>query len=559
MEITTLRHNGVLVPNPPPATGLRVWVKGKPFVLDQVQEQMAMAWAQKVGTPYVEDRVFRKNFFNDFKKALGLKGRYSPADFNLDEAIVRVTAERERKASLTKEERKALAEERKKIRLANKEKYGYAFVNGECVEIANYTAEPSCIFMGRGKHPLRGRWKAGPKESDIILNLDPDAPMPPGKWKGREWCPESLWIAKWRDKLSGKMKYVWIADSAAIKQEREREKYDKANVLKKEISKVRSHIRRHLEHPDPRIRKIATVCYLIDKLALRVGDEKDEDEADTVGATTLRPEHILFYDNGFVEFSFLGKDSVPWNKKVKLPDTVRRNLKEFIGQTEEQGKGRTAIFKGIGSQHVSNFLDQVLPGLSAKVFRTYHASHVVKDYLYSHIVDREAPEYEKKRVATLANLEAAIVCNHMKQVPKKFNERIKKQKIRYKSYRDKLALLKKKLEEEKTKIKLAKQKAKTKKQKERVRIRSKKFKLRSEKRLYNASERINKTKTRIELMRSTAKYNLTTSLKNYIDPRIYKDWGEKVDYPWEKYYSSSLRRKFSWLNNTCERGEEEKN
>lgn len=28
---------------------------------------------------------------------------------------------------------------------------------------------------------------------------------------------------------------------------------------------------------------MATACYLIDKLALRVGNEKGEDEADTVG------------------------------------------------------------------------------------------------------------------------------------------------------------------------------------------------------------------------------------------------------------------------------------
>ena len=37
------------------------------------------------------------------------------------------------------------------------------------------------------------------------------------------------------------------------------------------------------------------VCtYLIDKLALRVGNEKGEDEADTVGCCSLRVEHISF-------------------------------------------------------------------------------------------------------------------------------------------------------------------------------------------------------------------------------------------------------------------------
>jgi DNA topoisomerase-1 len=52
------------------------------------------------------------------------------------------------------------------------------------------------------------------------------------------------------------------------------------------------------------------------KLALRVGNEKDEDEADTVGCCSLRVEHITLYDRiegigeNIVEFDFLGKDSI---------------------------------------------------------------------------------------------------------------------------------------------------------------------------------------------------------------------------------------------------------
>ncbi len=52
---------------------------------------------------------------------------------------------------------------------------------------------------------------------------------------------------------------------------------------------VRAHIESALSDPDPKRRMVATACYLIDALGLRVGDEKDPDEADTVGATTLRP------------------------------------------------------------------------------------------------------------------------------------------------------------------------------------------------------------------------------------------------------------------------------
>jgi DNA topoisomerase-1 len=57
-------------------------------------------------------------------------------------------------------------------------------------------------------------------------------------------------------------------------------------------------------------------CFFFFKLALRVGNEKDEDEADTVGCCSLRIEHIKLFDKvdgvgeNVVEFDFLGKDSI---------------------------------------------------------------------------------------------------------------------------------------------------------------------------------------------------------------------------------------------------------
>ena len=63
---------------------------------------------------------------------------------------------------------------------------------------------------------------------------------------------------------------------------------------------------------NPKTRRISTACYLIYRTAMRVGDEKDPDEADTVGATTLRKEHVKLSGNA-IEFDFLGKDSVRWN------------------------------------------------------------------------------------------------------------------------------------------------------------------------------------------------------------------------------------------------------
>jgi len=491
-----LIHSGILFPKYEPR-GFRITVQGKPVVLTPQQEEMVVAWVRKLGTEYVEDPVFIKNFFGDFCNALGLNKKLEPRDFDFSEIIKYVEDDRAKKLSMGKDEKKRLAAERKAIREANKVKYGQAIVDGEKVDLGNYMAEPSCIFMGRGKHPLRGRWKQGPSESDVILNLSPDAAKPPGNWKEIVWQPDSMWVAKWDDKLRGEEKYVWLADSSSVKQQRDIEKYDKANMLDRKIDELRAHISGNLAAEDLRRRKVATVSYLIDVVKLRVGDEKDKDEADTVGASTLRPEHIKIREGGHVVFDFLGKDSVRWHKEVELAPQVVENLKEFMTNA------RSSVFEGVRSDRVNEFLSEAVPGLSAKVFRTYHASKVVGNYLNNAKVTKDDPEYVKKNAATMANLEAAIVCNHKRKLPKNWENSIAKKMERLKV-----------LQTRKTK---------------------------------KSAEAVKAAKMRIRTMKATRDYNLGTSLRSYIDPRLYYRWGQRVNFDWKLYYSKTLQRKFSWV------------
>lgn len=159
--LTQLIHNGVAVPEPPSPVGLVLTIRGKPTPLSPEAEEMALAWARKHGTPYVRDATFVKNFLADFSRALGLAEPLSEPDVDFGPAIQLVTEEREARARMAPEERKALASERKARREALRERHGYALVDGERVPLANYIVEPSGIFMGRGQHPLRGRWKQG--------------------------------------------------------------------------------------------------------------------------------------------------------------------------------------------------------------------------------------------------------------------------------------------------------------------------------------------------------------------------------------------------------------
>ncbi len=574
-----LVHNGIRVIELPSPIGMVLTVRGKELVLNALQEEMALAFVAKRHLGYWDDRVFVRNFLKDFSKVLGVKPALKPDEIDLEvffrQGIARREKEQQQKETMTKEERKALTAKRKKLREALREQYGYAEIDDERVEIANWTAEPSCIFMGRGKHPLRGRWKPGPQEKDITLNLSSDAPMPPGQWAGRVWQPDSLWVARWEDRLSGKMKYVWVSDTASIKQDREAQKFEIAQQMAKHISSVRRAINADMKAKQPRRRQIATACYLIDVLSLRVGDEKDPDEADTVGATTLRPEHVTIKENGEVEFRFLGKDSVPWHKTVKLPPDVVDELQHLIDNAQTPRRSnqggrshpswdRPQIFPNVRSRNVNAYLNEIMPGLTAKVFRTFHASSTVRKYLSRAKVDATDPNWVKKNHAKRANLQAAIVCNHTKQALKGWSKRMQRFRERQRRANERIAKAKDNLEKRQNRLQelVSKQKAKLneiqkqgkpiprgKKRPYASSIASARKSVETAKqRLSRARDAKDKLNAQIDIAKKTRTWNLGTSLKSYIDPRIYRDWGHQIDYDWKDFYPKTLQRKFAWID-----------
>ncbi len=667
----SLIHNGILVIEPPQPRGLSIIARDKEIVLSQLQEEMAMAWVRKLGTPYVDDPVFEKNFMTDFSKILGIRPVLKADEVDFSEVIRVVEEERAAKECMTSEEKKVAREERKVFREQLKEKYGYALVDGEKMELGNYQTEPSGIFMGRGEHPLRGRWKQGAAKKDITLNISPDGVSNlEGEWCELVWAPETMWIAKWTDELTGKVKYIWLHDSTPIKQEREAAKFDKALRVERRIEDIREHIMEGLGSDKLQRRMIAAACYLIDNLSLRVGDEKDPEEADTVGATTLRVEHLTFSGSSIV-FDFLGKDSVQWHKELEMPSKVYDVFKEIFDNASERlgsFNGRKSkktggdpkkiaqIFPTIRSTHVNRFLSEVYPELTAKVFRTYHASLIMREELKTSKARKVDLEFIKKEAFRRANLEVARVMNHTKQAPagwsrsadrykeriKKAEVRIDKAKVQLKEKQTRRRKIKKK-EDEMRKVKqarLTKQKESVEKnmasvrswrekrdkakttwdnaraQKSRTRTSKRKGKSTKRQRLEDAQERIERTRDRLDkaeaglesarerhqrskvslekqqsaltewkekstkrlatadkgvetakervkkaelakkkievdfaLAKASRTWNLGTSLKSYIHPKIVYKWCNRVDYDWRKVYAKTLQRKFEgWID-----------
>jgi DNA topoisomerase-1 len=276
---------------------------------------------------------------------------------------------------------------------------------------------------------------------------------------------------------------------------------------------------------------------------MRVGDEKDEDEADTVGATTLTKENVIIKENNLVKFDFLGKDSVRWEKEIVLPEQVVRNLKEFISNSESE------IFDGVRSENVKLFLNEIVLGLTAKVFRTFHASKAVEDYFKKTDVEKDDSDDYKKYLATMANLQATIVSNHKRTLPKNWVQTLQKNIDHLKLVKERIA--DKRMESIKimeTRIKKLEEMKQTESRKLKLDDYRNKLKiLKSRQMTGKEEEYIRKLELKIETMKKTKYYNLTTSLNSYIDPRIYLKWSKKADFDWKKYYPKKLQRKFSWI------------
>ena len=424
MKWKTLRHNGILFPPEYEPQGIKFKIKDREVKLTPLQEEMVYQWAKKKDTPYVQDAVFRRNFVADFAATFKPKIRFSYKSLDFSDAYRIVDLEKETKLLMTKEERKELAAKRKAVREEMKQKYGTATVDGKRVDLGNYMVEPPGIFIGRGKHPLRGKWKPRIDRDDVTLNLDENAKIPPGKWGGVAHENDSVWVAKWSDKLTGKVKYVWLADTAGLKQEMDKAKYEKAAVLAERISDVEDALYRDMA--DEKSFKIATACYLIYRTAMRVGDEKDPDEADTVGATTLRKEHVNIVDDR-IELDFLGKDSVRWRETIRTGERETQFRNNLAGLMSDKKNG-DEIFDGIKSQTVNKYLSGIVKGVTAKVFRTYLATKVVTEYLAKNDNLKDASSSKKLHYAKMANLQAAIRCNHKRTIPKTFRQSLQKKK-----------------------------------------------------------------------------------------------------------------------------------
>jgi DNA topoisomerase-1 len=584
---------------------------GKPVDLPPESEEVACFFATMLETEHTQDATFRKNFFEDWKTVMK---RHPPRDgtkiisFDLCDfrsMFEHFEAERAKKKAMSTEEKKAA----KKSKDEMEAKYTTCLLDGRKEKVGNFRVEPPGLFRGRGEHPKKGALKFRVRPEDITLNIGVGVPIPipnmPGKWKAVTHDNTVTWLANWTENINGNHKYVFLAAGSSLKGQSDMMKFEKARELKSHVDRIRLNYNVDLKSKVMADRQRATAMYFIDKLALRAGNEKGEDEADTVGCCSLRCEHVTLEAPNFIVFDFLGKDSIRYYNRVEVEAQVFKNIRIF----KENKNDDDNLFDRVTTSSLNKHLTSEMKGLTAKVFRTYNAS-----FTFQRLLDEESLEgatlQEKLNAYNKANRRVAILCNHQRSAPKTHDQSMEKMRYKHLTLKyDRMKLRQllftqdpgfkrkekyaedesdidddwivehennmKEKEIEKAEKKFAKENEKLKEDgekpqsesvlqerlsgikedfeqltRERETGKASQKKARPIDKLEEAidkvTERIKTHKLQIVDRDETKEVALGTSKINYLDPRITVAWCETHDVPIEKLFSKTLVTKFPW-------------
>ncbi|XP_042600215.1 DNA topoisomerase I, mitochondrial isoform X2 [Cyprinus carpio] len=535
-----LEHKGPYFPPEyqPLPDDVKFYYNGKPVKLSLPAEEVALFFAQMVDHEYTTKEVFRNNFFRDWRKEMTLEERQLIMDLNkcdFGELHAMHIKKVEARKNLSKEEKLVNKEANQKI----VDEYGYCVLDHHRERIGNFKIEPPGLFRGRGDHPKQGMLKKRIQPEDVIINCSKGSriPEPPAghRWKEVRHDSTVTWLASWTENVQGSCKYVMLNANSKLKGEKDWEKYEVARKLKTCVDAIRAQYQEDLKSKQMGTRQRAVALYFIDKLALRAGNEKEEGEtADTVGCCSLRVEHITLHDTldgqkCVVEFDFLGKDCIRYYNKVPVTKRVFKNLKLFM-ENKQEGDD---LFDRLNTQTLNKHLSSLMPGLTAKVFRTYNASITLQQQL-KELGNTKENVAEKLLSYNRANRAVAILCNHQRAPPKTFEQSMANLQAKIDSRKEQLDLAKKELKQ-------AKKEAKGSSDNKLLIVVEKKKKA-----VQRCEEQLLKMEVQATDREENKQIALSTSKLNYLDPRISVAWCKNMEVPLDKIYNKTLRDKFAW-------------
>jgi hypothetical protein len=344
------------------------------------------------------------------------------------------------------------------------------------------------------------------------------------------------------------IKKVNFAVSSKFVHGQEELKYDKTDELIDHWDEMTDHIDDAIKDKDVKRRQAGVCAWLVKNLGLRIGGERVEGLADTVGASTLLVKNASL-SGTTLSLNFLAKDSVPYKNKVELTPLMAKGMSECLANKKPSER----IFDKISGGHVSLLMKEVLPNISPKSFRSAQGCMVLVKTLKELDPKPEWNDAKKKAAFIRANLAASQVLNHQKNIGKNYAEqegkateraklaadREKERKTKaaqqMKDYQKQLATAKSLWTGEKLKTKV-----------ELIKTRMARLKTQVER----AEERTEKAKISLDLKKETKSIALGTALSSYCSPRIVYSICKEINLPVEKIYTQSLLSKQKWAENT---------
>ena len=267
--------------------------------------------------------------------------------------------------------------------------------NGNIYETCNYIEMPG-IFIGKGNHPLRGHVKLRIKPKDIIINVSKNASLQRQQWKSISYNKNANYIACWKDNIFKKYKYIYINNKS-----NHEKKFTHCYKLRHKIKKLKDVVYTDIYSKVSKISECALIVYLIMKYNIRIGHEKDEDYTnDSVGCCTLLIKNMILKNNDILTLSFIGKSNVKFLKSLKIDSQVYQELYKLCKLKKEDQN----VFN-VNACQVNDYLNSLIPSLTAKVFRTFNASNFCYICLKSKTTLEELKE---------TFIKVAILCNHKK-------------------------------------------------------------------------------------------------------------------------------------------------
>ena len=557
--------------------GFLVEYDGKKVKMTPEQEEMAYCWSESVGTEWEENKVYRKNFFKEFKKTFKKKLGYTDFDsFDFSDIVGYIEDEKAMEKEKTAREKKAEKEKKKE----KDDFYGFAIVDN-CKEKILYSIEPPTLFKTKGNHPKIGVFKPSLLPEDLTINIAISAPVPKCDFVGHAWGGivhnnKVSWLASYcDDKIDETVKFISIAEedkpSKSKKETKETSQkketinntsnkdttiYDTARRLKDHIETIRQDYNAILYAPDELLKQFGTAMYFIDVLGFRIGGENPE-EAEGVGCCDLLVEHIQTLGDYEISFNASIEGSLKYMNKVKVDRQVWLN----IDALSENKLPKEKLFDKIEAESLTNYLSSQMEGLTAKVLRTYNVNYILDKELNKRDLERVKPE-EKLFYFKEVDRRISNSCNYQKAISASFDEAEKKLEFKIedmKKYQTELQNhLKKRqtgksgLEEDKYND-AAEKKFKSSKYDDELLPRRRKF-FRD---VDDVNMEIESLKDEMKVEREELKKikkekeNALEAFKfSYNDPRIIVRWCNKNEVPIEKLFTKAERSKISWALQT---------